>query len=72
MDEKQSSWLVPVAIIVCILLIGGAVYFKDKTGASSGNNASSTGVASQVLDSVLTLDDGRGGVFDVKQFNLSK
>jgi protein-disulfide isomerase len=72
MEESKSSWLVPVAIIVCILLIGGAVYFKDKTGAVGGNNASSTGAASQALDKILTLDDGRGGIFDVNQFDLSK
>jgi len=30
MEENKNSWLVPVAIVICIVLIGGAVYFKDK------------------------------------------
>ncbi|HRZ30081.1 MAG TPA: thioredoxin domain-containing protein [Candidatus Paceibacterota bacterium] len=29
MEENKSSWLVPFAIIICLLLIGGAVYYKD-------------------------------------------
>lgn len=40
MEENKSSWLVPVAIVICILLIGGAVYYKDKV--KPGNNATST------------------------------
>lgn len=52
MEEKQSSWLVPVAIVVCILLIGGAVYFKDKTG-NNGNNASSTSAIPAELSQLL-------------------
>ncbi len=73
MEENKGSWLVPVAIIICLLLIGGAVYFKDVKPQDSNNDASSTGnlVASPVLDQILTLDDGRGGIFDVKQFDLS-
>lgn len=74
MEENKGSWLVPAAIIICLLLIGGAVYFKDVKPQDSNNNASSTGtfVASPALDQILTLDDGRGGIFDVKQFNLSQ
>lgn len=73
MEENKGSWLVPTAIIICLLLIGGAVYFKDVKPQGS-NNASSTGalVASPVLDQVLTLDDGRGGIFDVNQFDLGQ
>ena len=29
MEENKSSWLVPSAIVICLLLIGGAVYYKD-------------------------------------------
>ena len=53
MEEKNGSWLVPVAIIICILLIGGAVYFKDKTGSNNGNNASSTGAIPTELSQLL-------------------
>lgn len=49
MDEKQSSWLVPVAIIVCILLIGGAVYFKDETRNNSDTSSTIPAELSQIL-----------------------
>ncbi len=58
MEEKQSSWLVPVAIVICILLIGGAVYFKDKTNANTGNNASSTGAVPTQLSQILKPAEG--------------
>lgn len=29
MDDNKSSWLVPVAIVACLLMIAGAVYYKD-------------------------------------------
>lgn len=35
MEENKNSWLVPVAIVICLLLIAGAVYYKDKTGNSA-------------------------------------
>ena len=54
MDDKKGSWAVPVAIIICILLIAGAVYYKDKAApadASANNNgsATTTGSIGQIL-----------------------
>lgn len=37
MDENKSSWLVPVAIVVCLLLIAGAVYYKDASRTAKDN-----------------------------------
>lgn len=55
MEEKNSSWLVPVAIIICILLIGGAVYFKDKNPSSNNPNASSTIAISADISKILKI-----------------
>lgn len=45
MEGEKSSYLVPIAIVACLLLIAGAVYYKDKIPAS-GNQTAAVGLAS--------------------------
>lgn len=56
MQEKNSSWLVPFAIVVCVLLIGGAVYYKDKLPKSDKDTKA--GSISAELKSLLQPAEG--------------
>ncbi len=42
MNENRSSLVVPIAIIVCILIIAGAFYYQGKNPQAPSNTASST------------------------------
>jgi protein-disulfide isomerase len=55
MEESKSSWLVPSAIVICLLLIGGAVYYKDirvEDGSDTKNNIPSE------INQILKVDTG--------------
>lgn len=55
MEDTKSSWLVPFAIVVCLLLIGGAVYYKD---VKADNENGKTTSAPSGLDQILKVDIG--------------
>jgi protein-disulfide isomerase len=56
MEENRSSLAVPIAIIICILVVAGAFYFKDQNpNAKNGLTASST---SSELSQLLPVAEG--------------
>jgi len=52
MSDNKSSLIVPIAVVICLLLIAGAVYFKDKVPAVE------TPVDGVDLSALLPIDDG--------------
>ena len=54
MEENKSSWLVPSAIVICLLLIGGAVYYKD----IKVDNSNTTKPANSEISQILKIDTG--------------
>lgn len=53
MEDNKSSWLVPVAIVACLLMIAGAVYYKDAGRPAKDSTAWPTG-----LDKIIEKPEG--------------
>jgi len=58
MEGEKSSYIVPVAIIACLLLIAGAVYYKDKLPGAGNQTAAVGEVGASAVTKIIPAAEG--------------
>lgn len=57
MENKKSSYLIPITILVAGLIIGGAIMYKHRNGGTAGPNPPDSKISEDLSDDDAALGD---------------